>query len=663
MNFSPPVPSPFVPPAPVDDAEDRRNGCGNAGQIAEPGIDFSLRQLAEAMDAIFWLLEPRTFRTCYVSPAYERVTGLSCASAYEDPPSWLNAVTPGDLPRLLEVLHQVGAGNASQTEIQIVRPDGEPRWVKVRGVPIRDAAGKVVQLGGLAEDITDQRDISETISSLADMLDLAGDAVVLRDYETMAIQYWNKGAEVLYQRSVEEALGKNFAELIGAVDFDWEAARAALLEKGEWRGELQVRRPDRSCAVISSRATLRRDAAGQPQSILHISTDITEQRQAEAQLLRAQRMETIGSLASGIAHDLTNILAPITLSAPLLAAELDTETRQRIIDTVTTSARRGVDLIRQVLTFGRGAERKPSAVDLGQVLRELGGIVERTFPGSIAFSSRCANDLWPFVIDATQLHQVLLNLSINARDAMPKGGRLTITAENSIVAEDAPGPVPGAQPGTYVLLRVIDTGTGMPREVCEKIFDPFFTTKGEGQGTGLGLSTSLGIVKNHSGYLTVESEEERGTQFHIYLPAHPKQVIHPLSPLDEEKLLHVGEGELVLIADDEKAFLSVAGSLLVEAGYRVLLCHDGARAFAAYLRDRADIAVVVTDIKMPHLDGLSLTRALREVNPKVKVIGICGRADDALVQDIESLHFDDFLFKPFDGPTLVAAIQKTLHPE
>lgn len=645
------------------DAEDRRNGSGDARQVIGTGADFSLRQLAEAMDAVFWLLEPRSFRTCYVSPAYERVTGLSCASAYADPPSWLGAVTPSDLPRLLDVLHQVGAGHPGQAEIQIVRPDGESRWVKVRGVPIRDAAGHVVQLGGLAEDITEQRDTSETVSTLADMLDLAGDAVVLREYETMAIQFWNKGAESLYQRTAEEALGQNFAELIGAVDFDWEAAHAALLEKGEWRGELQARRPDGSCVVISSRATLRRDAAGRPESVLHISTDITEQRRTEAQLLRAQRMETIGSLASGIAHDLTNILAPITISAPLLAADLDAETRQRIIDTVTHSARRGVDVIRQVLTFGRGVERQPNAVDLGQVLRELGGIIEHTFPASIAFSSRRAHDLWPFVIDATQLHQVLLNLSVNARDALPRGGCLTITAENFVIAENSPGPVPGAKPGPYVLLRVSDNGTGIPREICEKIFDPFFTTKSEGQGTGLGLSTSLGIVENHDGYLTVESEEGRGTQFQIFLPAHPKQAVDTTSTLDDEKLLRAGDGELVLLADDEKAFLSVAGSLLVEAGYRVLLCHDGAKAFAAYLRERTDIQLVVTDIKMPHLDGLALTRALREVNPKVKVIGVCGRADDALVEDIEALRFDDFLFKPFDGPALLAAIQKTLHPE
>lgn len=635
---------------------------GNAE--APPNLsELWLRQVAEVLDAIFWVVRPPTFATVYVSPAYERLTGLTCASAYENPPSWITAVERSQLPQLMDMLRAASEGRAGQVEFQITHPDGSVRWVRSRGFPIRDAAGVVTQVGGVAEDVTEQKDSQTRMSRLAEMLDRASDAVVLRDYDGMAVRFWNKGAEQLYQYSATDVMGRDFTDLIETIDFNFEEVRQALLDRGEWRGDLTLRRPDQSVIIVNACSTLRRDAAGKPESILHIAKDITEQRLAERRLLRSQRIENIGTLASGVAHDLTNILSPIILSTHLLATDITPAEKRKMIDTVTSCARRGMELVQQVLSFARGVEGKRMLINLEHVLNELRAMVERTFPRGITFSANWAENLWPIAGDPTQLQQVLLNLSINARDAMPKGGTLSISAENFVVDESFASGLPEVPLGGYVVLSVTDTGTGISRELRDRIFEPFFTTKRVGEGTGLGLSTTLSIVKSHGGFITVESEENLGTQFKVFLPASPGEGGSPAQPEGETSAPLCGDGELILIADDDEAFRNVVGAALRKFGYRVVLAGDGTSAIAKFMEHRGEIKLLFTDTIMPYLDGVALVRALRQIEPGLKVLGVSGNTNDPRTTELRSMNLHGFLFKPFDGAALSAAVYRALHRE
>jgi PAS domain S-box-containing protein len=619
------------------------------------------RQLAEIIDAIFWVLEPGTLRTLYVSPAYERITGLSCASAYEDPPSWHRAVESSFRIDLLAMLQEIGNGHRGQIEIRIQRPDGTRRWVGVRGFPICDAAGRVVRLGGLAEDITERKAAVEKIASFTRMLDLAHDAIVVRNFETTRVEYWNRGAETLYGYRAEEAIGRPVSDLIPLDDPGWHAIHAHLLQAGEWRGEIQIPRHDGSRITVQARSTLVRDAIGRPKSVLNIATDITEQKRAEQQLLRAQRLESVGTLASGLAHDLTNILAPITLSIPLLGAELDPLAKKAVIDTVQTSARRGAGIVRQVLAFARGLEGEHATLSLRHLLFELSGILRETFPRTITVECDYPAELWPVTGDPTQLHQVLLNLAINARDAMPDGGTLKISAANFTVDDSFASMTPGASPGPFVRLQVEDSGMGIEPAVLDKIFDPFFTTKDPGLGSGLGLSSTLGIVKSHGGFITVESTIRRGTTFQVFLPATP-EAGEPTAEAAPPPPVR-GHGETILLVDDESALLVVLSALLREAGYEVIISTDGTDALAAYMEAREKIQLVITDATMPFLDGAAFVRALRQIDPEIKVIGISGLHDHPRVYELQKLRLSGFLAKPFDGHTLLSAVHGALHPE
>jgi two-component system cell cycle sensor histidine kinase/response regulator CckA len=369
------------------------------------------------------------------------------------------------------------------------------------------------------------------------------------------------------------------------------------------------------------------DDQGRITHFVAVQQDVTERKQNEARLLRAQRLESIGALASGIAHDLNNILAPIMMSAPMLRWNLPAHDSEEILTSIETSAQRGAELVKQLLLFGRGMESKRSTTDLKHLIRELLQMVRETFPKGITVEARVSPELWTVEGDATQLHQVLLNLCVNARDAMPNGGKLTLLAENLRLTQNAAqqGGEPGV--GDYVRLRVRDTGTGIPPEVVERIFDPFFTTKEAGCGTGLGLSTALGIVKKHGGFLDVQSQVDEGSTFSIHLPATPG-VTAPALDLQPSKPLTQGNGELVLVVDDEPEILKATDQYLTRNGYRTILAHDGVDALVQFTQRQQEIQLLVTDLEMPLMDGVALTRAIRKLNPSIQVVVSSGIADD-----------------------------------
>jgi nitrogen-specific signal transduction histidine kinase len=406
---------------------------------------------------------------------------------------------------------------------------------------------------------------------------------------------------------------------------------------------------------------LLRGATGQPHEVVGAWTDITERKELETHLLRTQRLESVGRLASGIAHDLNNILSPMLMVPPLLREVVKDPVLRNMLDLVETNAQRGSNIIKQLLTFGRGLEGERVPVQLRALVSDMSGIIRETFHKNIITRRETPRDTWLVSGDATQLHQVLMNLCVNARDAMPEGGTLTLKLENQEFDESFARMTPGTKPGRYVCLSVTDTGQGIAPEHLDKIYDPFFTTKELGQGTGLGLSTVLGIVQSHGGFIQVHSQPGRGTQFKVYLPASETAEAQPAGQGDQS--LPQGGGELVLVVDDESSVRQVTRQLLERNGYRVIEAAEGADGITQYVAHQKEVQVVVTDLAMPVMDGPAFIRVLRRMNQQVRVIAMTGyQSKSSLPADL-GVPGEARLSKPFSGPMLLQTLQRVLHPE
>ena len=513
--------------------------------------------------------------------------------------------------------------------------------------------GSVVD--SIAQGIVRKR-AEEKVEEQAALLDKSQDAIVVIDLSSRCT-YWNKSAERLYGWSAKEACGKPADQLIYRDTAYFQRARNEVMERGEWKSECcQVTRGDEP-VVVESQWTLVHDNDGVPKSILIVNTDLSERKKIEAQFLRTQRMESIGTLAGGIAHDLNNVLAPIMMSVEMLKEKFNDDQSRRMLGILESSAKRGADMVKQVLTFARGVDGERVLLQTRHLLKEVIKIVGETFPKTIQLKTNVAENLWTIMGDATQLHQVMVNLTVNARDAMPDGGTLTITAENTILEPNQEQPA-GAKPGFYVVVKVADSGTGIPREILDKIFEPFFTTKEMGKGTGLGLATVLGIVKSHGGFVQVQTEVNKGTTFLIYLPALESTQTQPNET--EQHKLPTGKGELILAVDDEVSVLSMTKETLENFGYRVLTAKDGTEAVATYTAHRNEIKGVLTDMLMPFMDGPATIRVLKKLDPHVKIIAASGLMDNDKVKDATGLDNIAFLMKPYTAEKLLSTVHKVL---
>jgi hypothetical protein len=428
------------------------------------------------------------------------------------------------------------------------------------------------------------------------------------------------------------------------------------LKKGEWQGDLHQITKDGKPLLVESRWALVRDEAKQPTSILTVNTDITQKKLLEAQFLRAQRLESIGTLASGIAHDLNNVLAPILMTAQLLETQLHDERSQRLIPIMIKNAKRGANLVKQVLSFARGLEGKYTILQVKHLISEIKQIAKETFPKSIEIRTDISPYLGTVSGDATQLHQVLMNLCVNARDAMPHGGILAITAENLFIDESYAQMHLDAQVGSYIVITVEDTGMGIPPEIMDRIFEPFFTTKDVGKGTGLGLSTVIGIIKSHCGFVNVYSEVGRGTQFKVYLPA--EEALEP--PQVEDLALPTGHKELILVVDDEAAIREITKTSLEAYNYSAMTASDGIEAVALYVEHQERISAVLMDMMMPSMDGLTTIRTLKKINPQVKIIAVSGLASSDKLTAVASTGVKTFLSKPYTAKELLTTLSGVL---
>ena len=474
----------------------------------------------------------------------------------------------------------------------------------------------------------ERRQAGEALRLFRALLDQSNDSIEVLDPETARfIDVNEKGFTCLGYSRAEFLSLRLFDIELGLKMQAWPQLLAKIRTTGSVRGEgIHQRKDGTTFPVEFSVKLVKLDR----DYLLAVVRDISERKEMEAKFFRAQRLEAIGSLASGIAHDMNNILAPIMMSAPLLRMGLSVEQTEKTLVTIETSAQRGADLVRQLLTFGRGVEGARRIVRLGAMLDEVARIAQRTFPKNISIARDDSEMAWPVMGDSTQLHQVLLNLCVNARDAMPQGGVLTIAVDNVRFDESLVSMTPGAKVGPYVQLSVTDTGTGIPPDVVDKIFDPFFTTKEPGKGTGLGLSTVIGIVKSHGGFVSVLTKMGVGTTFQVYFPAMPEGQEAALAK--GPGAAPAGHGELILVVDDEEKIREVVRDMLVKYGYQVIVANDGADATKQFVLHAKEIRAVITDLEMPVMDGMELVHVLRTLNPALAVLVSSGIASEQALE-------------------------------
>lgn len=545
-------------------------------------------------------------------------------------------------------------------ELELRDRFGALKSVQLRITVICDEVGRPKARLVLGTDITERRQAERRVREQAEMLNQAREAIFITDLDHRMI-YWNAGAERLFGWSAEMVYGQTLEQLMEESFLPpLQAARKATYEAGQWCGELRMQRKDGLPVIVESRQTLIRDEIGRPKARLCINSDVTERKQLEQQFLRAQRMENLGLLAAGIAHDLNNMLAPILLASPMLREYVMDEPALKLLDTLEKSAERGSMLVRQILGFAHGVTGENQLLQVKHLMRDIVGVISGTFPKSIKLDDYVPSDLWTVKGNATQIHQVLLNLCVNARDAMPNGGTLRVAGENAVLDRAAAAEIEGGRPGAFLVLHVEDTGSGIPPEILDRIWEPFFTTKSADKGTGLGLSTVRGIVETHQGFIQVKTELGRGSSFRIYLPAAESELADGVpAPL---RSLPQGNGELILVVDDEQEIRDMTSEILDRFGYRVVTASDGAEAAALFAQRATEIRLVISDLHMPNLDGAMLGRALRRINPAAKMLVVSGMASGLGNQPgFRAEEFSDaVLLKPFKAETLLEQVHELL---
>ena len=611
-----------------------------------------------------------------LNPAWEATLGFSIQELLSTP--FVDFVHPDDRGSTLAEAAKLPQGQLTYNFDNRYRcKDGSYRSLQWKAAP---SVGRQ-RIYAIARDVTESKRVENTLrqdhqrlearvdqwtnelrtanQTLQSLIDFSPQAIIALD-TNHHVRLWNRGAEKIFGYPAQEVLGKPFPYAPEGKRTEYDALMHRV-EQNEPIANVEIRHQKRDGSRIDILISVveTRDSSGTMSGHLVIATDVTERKRLEAQLYRAQRLESIGMLASGIAHDLNNVLAPILMGLQLMRSQFTDQSSQLTLTAIESSAKRGANLVKQILTFTRGLEGERMRVQARHVLRDVEKIITRTFPKSIEILLDIPRDLFTVSADATQLHQVFMNLCINSRDAMPNGGVLTVAAQNVMIDEYYAAMYPEAQPGPYITIEVSDTGTGIPKEIIGDIFEPFFTTKAVGKGTGLGLSTVHAIVKSHGGFVTLNSEPGKGTAFKVHLPA--LETSHTSEARAARPKLPSGSGELILVVDDEGAIRDITRITLESYGYRVLTAGHGAEGVALYAKHADDIKLVISDMNMPIMDGAAMTKAVQAINRDVKVLTTSGLSPDLDIGlRADQAGASAFLIKPYTAEQLLLKINELL---
>jgi PAS domain S-box-containing protein len=619
--------------------------------------EFKFRELFEKANDVIYVHEAETGRVLQVNQRAVEITGfskeelltMSMEEQITDHPNYSAEKAIGYIqkaamgePQCFEWLGKLKGGNTSWFEVNLKRAT---------------IAGKECILAFFHE-INERKKTEEKVAEQAALLDITMDAIMVRDMDKN-ILFWNKGAEELYGHKKEDVIGKNVFNLIyGANLFELEQEKQIDFINGIWQGELKNIDKYGKTILVDSKWTLISDIKGNPTSIMVVNTDITRKKLMETEYLRIQRMDSIGTLASGISHDLNNVLAPIMMSIEILKMRINDKRGLDLIEAMTKSTQHGALLVKQLLTFARGVEGTHTIIELENILLEVKQIMTSALPKNIDIITELPVNLNKISGDSTQLSQVIMNLMVNARDAMPQGGLIKISAENVYIDSIFIQMKPEARVGNFISLSVSDTGTGIPKNIINKIFEPFFTTKDFGKGTGLGLSTTIGIIKSHGGFINVSSEEGKGTKFNIYLPVIEK-IPDDISSLKNAVTNLIGNGETILLIEDDNSIVEAGVQILEQNNYKVLKANDGVEGLTLYLQNMDKISLVITDITLPLMDGNQLVHAIFKINPGEKIIVMSGLEKSENIRGLGDRI--TFLSKPFLAYTFLMALREKLN--
>ena len=617
------------------------------------------RSLVETSFDWIWEIGPDG-RYTYASPRVRELLGYAPEEVLGRTP--FDFMPPAEAQRVQTAFAAIAAQRQPFTAIENVNQHRDGRLVvlETSGVPIFAADGTWLGYRGMDRDVTKRVEAERTLRLQGAALQAAANAVVITDRQGL-IEWVNPAFVALSGWEAHEARGKNPGILIKSGDHEPDFYRQmweTILAGEVWRGEVTNRRKDGSRWIEEMTITPLRDARGDITHFIAIKQDVTQQKAMELHLLQTQRLEAVGTLASGIAHDLNNILSPILMVSGLIRTKLTADEDKELLAMMVREARRGADIIRQLLTFSRGLEGQRRIVQPRYILKELVTMMRETFPREIELHHEIAPELWAVEADHTQLHQILLNLCVNARDALADGGQLHLRATNLTLERDDALLPAANRPGPYICIEVRDTGHGIPPEILHRIFDPFFTTKPQGKGTGLGLSTVLGLVQRHEGFVTVASAPGEGARFKVYLPATPGQAAGDPGP--DEPALELGQNQLVLVVDDERNIREALRSTLQKHGYQVHVAGDGKVALDLYREHQAELSLIITDLMMPTMNGLALIKAVRAHDPVLPIIATSGLGDVDHGPELAALGVTEILTKPYTITHLLSLVRHQL---
>jgi two-component system, cell cycle sensor histidine kinase and response regulator CckA len=623
------------------------------------------QELTEHIDQVLWVIDVKESSVLYVSRGYEQMWGRSCQSLFENPTSYMQGIHPLDQEMMIAENATMFKTGQIDVECRVLRPDESVRWVWIRGYPILEQ-GQIVRIVGAFEDITEKKRLAMERDALLSRIKLHIErmplAYVLFD-ENMRIIDWNPAAERIFGYSKEEMQGEGppYEKIVPG---SFRATGEEILSRirsGDMKANSMNENLTKDGRTITCRwfNTPLMDDSGQFVGFLCLAEDVTERKTLEAQFQHSQKMEVVGHLAGGVAHDFNNLLAVILGCCGFLEndATLKRDSRD-LVEDIYKAANRAATLTGQLLAFSRQQILQPTVLVLNEVVTEAVAMLERLIGENIALRTGLDARLRPVKVDAGQMTQVIMNLALNARDAMPEGGLLTIETANRELDETYARAHRNVKAGSYVVVSISDTGCGMDEQTKGRMFEPFFTTKGAGKGTGLGLATVFGIVKQSGGHITAYSEVGKGTTFKVYLPAHET----PTQSKIEKKLqpaLPRGS-ETVLLVEDEEVIRNLLCRILESQGYTLLQAGNGDDALPTYEGHQGPIHLILTDVVMPKMGGRQLYDRLRARQPDLKVLYMSGYTDDAVIRHGVLEVETNFIEKPFTYAAMATKVRAIL---